>query len=89
LRQASSYHRCIVCLCEIGDGVEYRDGGYPRRAHVECAELVVLGQKRELSRDDLRELEEAEDAVSEAKAQVHRAEQNLRAVRAKLLGATP
>ncbi len=52
-------------------GERYYDGGHSRRAHVRCAEDVAAGRKREPTRAEMRELEEAESEVSWAKGRVY------------------
>jgi hypothetical protein len=34
-------HHCAICKKDIVAGEEYYDGGYSRRAHVECAKMVT------------------------------------------------
>jgi len=36
IRRCRTLHECRVCGDTIVDGEEYHDGGYGRRAHVEC-----------------------------------------------------
>ena len=36
-RRAQYFHLCCVCLNDIEPGEDYHDGGYYRRAHVDCA----------------------------------------------------
>jgi hypothetical protein len=73
VRVARGPRRCIVCLEQIDYGEAYRDGGYPRRAHYRCAEIVARGDRRELTRAELAEVEAAEDAVSRAKGELYMA----------------
>lgn len=85
LRQSRGPHRCCVCLRDIGDGGQYRDGGYPRRAHRSCADIVAAGGRRELTRDELQAVDDAELAIATAKGEVHMAELAANGLRLKLL----
>lgn len=85
LRQSQGLHRCIVCLRDIGLGEFYRDGGWPRRAHRSCADTVAAGARRELSRDELQAVDDAELAIAKAKGEVHKAEVAANGLRLRLL----
>jgi hypothetical protein len=60
-----------VCLEPIDTGEQYHDGGHGRRVHIDCAALVEEGKRREPTRAEMRELEQAESDVSRAKGQVY------------------
>lgn len=64
--------RCVVCLGAIETGQHYYGGSSPRRAHQTCAHDVAAGRKRELTRQELVELDDAELAVSTARGQLYR-----------------
>jgi hypothetical protein len=72
-----------VCLGDIGLGKRYHDGGYPRRAHVGCAEAVIIraavvlpagaaGKAREHTRAELDELDKQELAAARARGETRR-----------------
>jgi hypothetical protein len=39
IRTCRTLHRCGLCHEHIVQGERYHDGGYDRRAHVDCVEL--------------------------------------------------
>jgi hypothetical protein len=69
-------HRCCVCLGDIGLGERYHDGGWPRRAHVGCAQDVAQaplgGLPREHTRAELDELDKRELAAARARGETRR-----------------
>ncbi len=65
--------RCCVCLGKISMGRRYRDGGWPRRAHTDCAVMVQAGRRHELTRGELRRVDAAETAVATAKGKIYQA----------------
>jgi hypothetical protein len=73
LRTSRYGERCLVCLERIEAGSRYHDGAYGRRAHPQCAAQVRLGQRREPTRAEIRQLEEAEVAVSKAQGRLYQA----------------
>lgn len=77
LRSVRGYpHQCVVCLGDISaDDHRYHDGGWPRRAHMDCAAMVGEGKRREITRAELRQLDAAEVAVSKAKGELYRRKQ--------------
>ncbi len=72
-RQCGSFHRCCVCLRDIVHGEQYYDGGWPRRAHVECAEGARDGKLREHTRAELDAIDEAELAAADERGKRRRA----------------
>jgi hypothetical protein len=64
VRQCRYGERCLVCLGRIEAGERYHDGSHGRRVHLTCAEEVRWGKRREPTRAEVRELEEAEIQVS-------------------------
>lgn len=43
LRTCLYLNHCALCDGDITDGQRYYDGGYGRRAHVECVERAEIG----------------------------------------------
>ena len=50
LRQSLYFHLCCVCLKRIEPGESYRDGGYYRRAHMDCADAAEVKPDLEKTR---------------------------------------
>ncbi len=50
IRTCRWLNECALCGKAITDGQKYRDGGYGRRAHIECADLSEL-EAAELERN--------------------------------------
>jgi len=42
VRTCRSLHYCEICKRDITDGQKYYDGGYGRRAHMECVLVTEL-----------------------------------------------
>lgn len=59
VRTCRTFHRCCVCLADIKCDDRYHDGGWPRRAHVACAEAARRNPKLEHSRDQLDQIDRA------------------------------
>jgi hypothetical protein len=47
-RICKSLHECVLCGENIEYGQGYRDGGWARRAHLECATDAMRGRPRKL-----------------------------------------
>jgi len=48
IRTCQTMHECCLCKETIRCGQNYRDGGYGRRAHVECADNNMIEKKEKV-----------------------------------------
>ena len=47
IRTGRGKHLCCVCLRDIATGNRYHDGGYYRRAHLQCVKLPEKSHKEQ------------------------------------------